>query len=137
MHPNTGLRRIPGKRNLAGGVQEFIGHFDREQDCMYILENNTVPCGCIAITYAGDSTAQLRFYFVEPGMRGKGAGHRLIDQALCFSKEKKYRFVFLWTFSTLVAARHLYAGSGFRITGTQINNEWGEPVLEERWELEL
>jgi len=137
MHPNTGLRRISGKRNLTGGVQEFIGHFDRERDCMYILENNTVPCGCVAITYAGDGTAQLRFYFFEPYMRGKGAGHRLIDLALCFCNEKQYRFVFLWTFSTLMAARHLYADRRFRITDTQINNEWGEPVLEERWELEL
>jgi N-acetylglutamate synthase-like GNAT family acetyltransferase len=125
------------KTYLTGGVQDFVRQFDSEQACMYILENNTVPCGCIAIAYAGDATAQLRFYFIEPEMRGKGAGHRLIDLALRFCREKKYRHVFLWTFSTLMAARHLYAGRGFRITDTHVNNEWGGPVLEERWELEL
>ncbi len=125
------------KTYLTGGVQDFIRQFDSERDCMYILENNAVPCGCIAIAYAGDATAQLRFYFLEPEMRGKGEGHRLIDLALWFCKEKKYRQVFLWTFSTLTAARHLYAGTGFRITDTHVNNEWGDPVLEERWKLDL
>ncbi len=125
------------KTYLTCGVQDFIRQFDRERDCMYILENNTVPCGCIAITSVGDDTAQLRFYFIEPEMRGKGAGHRLIDLALYFCKEKEYRHVFLWTFSTLLAARHLYADRRFRITDTHVNNEWGDPVLEERWELEL
>ena len=125
------------KTYLTGGVQDFIRQFDSERDCMYIMENNAVPCGCIAIRYAGAGTAQLRFYFLEPEMRGKGAGRRLIEMAIHFCKEKNYRHVFLWTFSTLMAARHLYTDRGFRITDTQVNNEWGEPILEERWELEL
>jgi GNAT superfamily N-acetyltransferase len=125
------------KTYLTGGVQDFFRLFDGEQDCMYILENNAVPCGCIAIAYAGDATAQLRFYFLEPEMRGKGAGHRLIDLAIGFCKEKNCRLVFLWTFSNLIAARHLYAGRGFRIADSRVNKEWGTPILEERWELEL
>ena len=125
------------KTYLTGGVQDFIRQFDGQRDCMYILENNAVPCGCIAIRYAGAGTAQLRFYFLEPEMRGKGSGRRLIDLAIRFCKEKKYRDIFLWTFNTLDAARHLYTDRGFRITDTRVNNDWGEPVLEERWELKL
>jgi GNAT superfamily N-acetyltransferase len=125
------------KAYLTGGVTDFIKLFDSGRDCMYIAENDGVPCGCIAITHADDATAQLRFYFLEQELRGKGTGHRLIDLAIGFCKEKKYRRIFLWTFSTLEAARYLYTVSGFRITETQVNNEWGEPVLEERWEREL
>ena len=125
------------KTYLTGGVNDFVRKFDSGRDCMYIAEHNNVPCGCIAITHADDGAAQLRFYFMEKELRGNGAGHRLIDRAIGFSRDAKYERVFLWTFSTLDAARHLYAGSGFRIRETQVNNEWGEPVLEERWELEL
>ncbi|OPY28678.1 MAG: TDP-fucosamine acetyltransferase [Methanocella sp. PtaU1.Bin125] len=104
---------------------------------MYILENDGVPSGCVAITHVDEATAQLRFYFLEPEMRGLGAGHKLLDMAIDFCKEKKYERVFLWTFSTLMAARHLYGSKGFQITDTHENNDWGEPVLEERWDLEL
>jgi len=70
-------------------------------------------------------------------MRGQGAGHKLLDMAVDFCKEKRYERVFLWTFSTLLAARHLYESKGFHITETHVNNDWGETVLEERWDLRL
>ena len=125
------------KQYLTGGVREFADRFDGGRDCMYIAEHDRVPCGCIAITHTDEMTAQLRFYFIEQELRGRGAGHRLIDLAIGFCREKAYGRVFLWTFSTLEAARHLYAGSGFRITDTSVNSGWGEPILEEKWELEL
>jgi GNAT superfamily N-acetyltransferase len=122
---------------LTGGVHDFVNGFDNTRNCMYILENNGVPSGCVAIAHADGATAQLRFFFLEPGVRGRGAGHTLLDMAVEFCKEKGYGRVFLWTFSTLMAARHLYAGKGFRITETRENNEWGEPILEECWNLDL
>ncbi len=104
---------------------------------MYILENEGVPSGCVAVTHAGEATAQLRFFFLEPAVRGRGAGRLLMDMAIDFCKERCYERVFLWTFSTLMAARHLYHSMGFRITGTHENTDWGEKILEERWDLAL
>ena len=66
-----------------------------------------------------------------------GAGNKLLETALIFCKEKQYKHVFLWTFSNLEAARHLYAKKGFQRKETRENTEWGVPVLEERWELNL
>lgn len=122
---------------LKGGVQDFVRQFDSARDCMYIAERDGKSCGCIAITHTGDGTAQLRFCFMEKECRGMGAGRRLIDLAIRFCRDAKYDRVFLWTFSTLDAARHLYADRGFRIIDTHINNDWGGPILEEMWELEL
>jgi GNAT superfamily N-acetyltransferase len=122
---------------LTGGVQDFVRQFDPARDCMYIAERDGAPCGCIAITHTDNGTAQLRFYFVEKECRGMGAGRRLIDRAIGFCRDAQYQRVFLWTFSTLDAARHLYAGGGFSITDTHLNSEWGEPILEEKWELDL
>lgn len=122
---------------LTSGVQDFMKTFNSARDCMYIAERCCVPCGCIAITHAGDRTAQLRFYFIEKELRGNGAGRRLIDRAIRFCRDVKYERVFLWTFSTLDAARHLYEDKGFRITDTHVNEEWGGLILEEKWEMEL
>jgi len=122
---------------LTEGVHAFVERFDPGRDCMYILRSDGVRSGCIAITHTGAATAQLRFFFLEPAVRGRGAGHLLMDRAIGFCKKKKYGRVFLWTFSTLMAARHLYECKGFRITGTRENTEWGGKILEERWDLEL
>ena len=122
---------------LTDGVHNFADRFDNTASCMYILENNGIPSGCVAVARVDEATAQLRFFFLEPELRGLGAGHTLLDMAIEFCKEKKYEHVFLWTFSTLMAARHLYAGKGFRVTETRENRDWGDPVLEECWVLDL
>ena len=57
--------------------------------------------------------------------------------AIEFCKGKGYKHVFLWTFSTLQVARHLYKSKGFMLTETHENNEWGTPIIEERWDMEL
>ena len=125
------------KNYLTGGVYDLVRRFDDEKDCMYILENDGVPSGCIAITHLDGTTAQLRFFFIEPEMRGIGAGRLLIDKAILFCRESGYERVMLWSFSTLDAARHLYIGKGFWMTETRENNDWGETILEERWDLDL
>jgi GNAT superfamily N-acetyltransferase len=125
------------KSYLAGGVHTFVGRFDEKKDCMYILEQNGVSSGSVAVMHIDNVTSQLRFFFLEPEARGRGAGRELLDRAIDFCREKKYENVFLWTFSTLTAARHLYAEKGFQITDTRVNNDWGQSILEERWNLDI
>jgi hypothetical protein len=48
---------------LTGGVRDFVDRFDNKSDCMYILENDGVSSGCVAITHVDEATAQLRFFF--------------------------------------------------------------------------
>jgi N-acetylglutamate synthase-like GNAT family acetyltransferase len=125
------------KTYLTCGVHSFVNQFDDKKDCMFILERDGVSSGCVAITHVDEVTAQLRFFFLEPEMRGWGAGRQLLERAIDFCKEKKYEHVFLWTFNKLMAARHLYASTGFQITETRVNNDWGKSILEERWDLDL
>ena len=132
-----GLTTETFKAYITGAVHQLVKQYDPEKDCVYILEANSNVSGCIAITHTEDRTAQLRFFFIEPALRGLGTGNKLIKTVIHFCKEKKYKRLFLWTFSTLFVARHLYSKNGFQITGTHENNEWGESVLEERWDLEL
>jgi GNAT superfamily N-acetyltransferase len=125
------------KAYITEGVQDLANQFDKQRDCIFILEYKGVPSGCAAIKHVDDVTAKFRFFFVNYEVRGWGAGSKLLDLAIDFCKEKGYKNVFLWTFSTLHPARHLYKSKGFKITETQENNNWGTVILEERWEMDL
>lgn len=118
-------------------VRRFAEHYNAEKECMLIPEFEGRPVGSIAIAQADEQTAQLRYFLLEPEMRGRGLGCRLMDMALDFCRQKGYRHVFLETFSALKAARHIYQSRGFAITHTHENPEWGEGVLEERWDMDL
>lgn len=125
------------KKYLTQGVLSLIEKFDPEKDCMLILECDGNASGCIAITHTENHVAQLRYFFLEPELRGLGAGTSLLNAALEFCRQKKYSHVFLWTVSAQESARTLYKNAGFKITETNENNDWGTPVLEEKWDLHL
>lgn len=119
------------------GVHHFAQHFNAGKECMLIPEIDGHPVGSIAIAKADDKIAQLRYYLLEPEVRGKGLGHKLVDMALTFCHDKGYTHVFLETISALKTARHIYKSKGFEITHTHKNPEWGKDVWEERWDLDL
>lgn len=125
------------KDYLIKGVICLVEKFDEEKDCMLILECDGNAMGCVAITHGEEKIAQLRYFFIEPELRGLGVGTKLLNQALDFCRERNYEHVFLWTVSAQESARTLYKKAGFNITETSENNNWGVPVLEEKWELEL
>ncbi len=118
-------------------VYEFVDKFNPNTDCLNILECNGVPAGSIAVAKVDDMTAQLRFFMLEPEMRQRGYGNRLIELALDFCREKGYKKVFLLTITAQVIARHVYEQHGFYKVWSRDKSEWGEGVIEERWDLEL
>lgn len=125
------------KKYLTQGVIALVENFDPQKDCMFILECDKSPAGCVAIMHTNDRVAQLRYFFLEPELRGLGVGTDLLKKAIDFCREKKYSQAFLWTVSAQETARKLYKKAGFVITETSENKSWGIPVLEEKWELAL
>lgn len=69
--------------------------------------------------------------------RGVGLGRRLVGWALGFCREQGYRSVFLWTFSELEAAAHLYRTHGFKLTEEKTHAIWGRVLTEQRYDLRL
>lgn len=118
-------------------VYEFVNKFNPQTDCLNILECNGVPAGSIALAKVDEETAQLRFFMLEPEMRQRGYGNRLIELVLDFCRQKGYNKVFLLTITAQVVARHVYETHGFYRVWSQEKSEWGEGVVEECWELEL
>ncbi len=118
-------------------VYDFVDRFDPETDCLNILECNGIPAGSIAIRKAGEDTAQLRFFMLEPELRQRGYGNRLMDLALDFCRSRNYKTVFLLTITAQVIARHVYETHGFCKISDTDKSEWGEGVVEEYWECRL
>jgi GNAT superfamily N-acetyltransferase len=118
-------------------VLKFDEHHDKDKENIWIAEAEGKPMGMIAIVRADDTTAQLRWFLIEPHMRGMGLGFKLMKTAIDFCKEKNYKHVFLWTVSILEAARSLYKRFGFELIESKVNDTWGDHLMEERWDLEM
>lgn len=122
---------------VGNAIYEFVECHDKKRENIWVAELDGIVIGSIAIVKADDSTAQLRWFLIEPNVRGKGLGKRLMTTAMEFCKEKNYRKVFLDTISMLDAARHLYKYYGFELTETTEHDIWGKHLIEERWDLYL
>lgn len=104
---------------------------------MWIAERDGTIVGCVAIVAASATTAQLRWFLVDPSARGKGLGGALLDDALAFSRAQGYRSILLWTVDALVAAARLYVSRGFALAERKPARQWGADVVEERYERDL
>ena len=125
------------KDYIVETTQRFINTFDAERENLWIVEKDGQPTGSIAIVKLDNTTAQLRWFLLEPQARGQGLGHELMKKAISFSKDSGYRTVCLWTSNLLIVARHLYAQHGFVLTERIEQIRSGIPLIEERWELHL
>ena len=126
---------------FEGYVKEYVMKFhenhDEIKENIWIAEQNGRPVGVIALVKVDDDLAQLRWFLIEPEMRGQGLGHKLMSTLIDFSKEKNYKHIFLWTISILESARHLYKNYNFKLTETKKSDIWGAKLIEERWDLHL
>jgi len=105
---------------------------------IWIAEDKGKFAGCVGLVEDNETTALLRWFIVDPSIRGKGVGTQLVQTLLNYCKEQQYKRVYLWTVSSLPVARRLYAKFGFIITETKEEQLlWGQRIVEERWDLEL
>jgi DNA-binding MarR family transcriptional regulator/GNAT superfamily N-acetyltransferase len=121
----------------AGIVKDFLENFDAQRERCWIAERNGERLGCVfVVNDKGD--ARLRLLLVEPAARGAGLGTRLVEECIRFSREKGYRKLVLWTHAQLVAARQIYAKTGFRkLKKTEAHDTFGPRAVSEFWELRL
>lgn len=93
--------------------------------------------GFIGMVEIDKTTAQLRWFLLEPEFRGGGLGRKLLAAAMDYCRWREYGHVFLWTFKGLDAARHLYEDFGFTLTDQKENNTWKNQLVEQRWDVTL
>jgi RimJ/RimL family protein N-acetyltransferase len=122
---------------VAKYMAEFIENYNENKEKLWIVEMGTEIIGSIAIVKIDDNTAQLRWLLVEPHVRNKGIGTKLLHEALTFCKNRGYQKVILGTFSDLINARRLYEKNGFGLVESKSQFIWGQNLTEEQWELIL
>lgn len=122
---------------VAKYMAEFIENYDPAKDKLWIVEKGTEIVGSIAIVKKDNKTAQLRWLLVEPHIRNKGIGTKLMREAISFSKSQGYQKIILGTFSDLKIARKLYSKNGFQLIKSKSHHIWGQDLTEEQWEMIL
>jgi len=124
---------------VATELSEFLRHFDEVRDGFWVVRVEEEIIGSIAIDGANHNSkgAHLRWFIVALENQGHGIGKMLLKEAVEFCQKKKFARVYLWTFSGLDPARHLYERFGFKLCEEREGNQWGRTVTEQRFELIL
>lgn len=125
------------KNYVSDAIYKFTNTFDKDNENIWIAEHKGKTIGSIALVKVDNTTAQLRWFLIEPNMRGAGLGKRLISTLLYFARQKGYTHIFLDTISDVHAARHLYKSNGFILSNKHSHNIWGKRLTEERWTMNL
>ena len=137
-HDHWGFRLF-FEAKVATELSEYLGRYNEKRDGFWTASLNGRIEGSITIDaiHAEKEGAHLRWFITSNALRGKGIGNWLMNEALDFCRNKKYKRVYLWTFKGLDAARHLYEKNGFKLVKEFSGDQWGTKVMEERFELLL
>ncbi|MGP9420878.1 bifunctional helix-turn-helix transcriptional regulator/GNAT family N-acetyltransferase [Ewingella sp. AOP9-I1-14] len=120
---------------VAAGLADFAGRLDKPGNQIWLAMQNGRIVGSVAIDgedLANDD-AHLRWFILDDGCRGSGAGRKLIAAAMQFCDEQGFPAVQLWTFNKLTAARRLYESFGFELAKEWQGDQRGSTITEQQF----
>lgn len=115
----------------------FLRNFDPAGERAWIADCDGEPVGSVVVVRENEATARLRLLLVEPHARGLGIGRALVDAAIRFARERRYRDLVLWTNDVLAAARRIYEDYGFVLVRSEPHRMFGPPMVGQTWNLRL
>ncbi len=120
---------------VAAALASFADRLDNPVNGLWTAVQDGRVAGSVAIDGQdlGGGIAHLRWFIVDDGLRGTGAGRRLLTAALDFCDRQTFTAVHLWTFAGLHAARRLYESTAFTLAEERNGRQWGETVREQRF----
>lgn len=120
---------------VAAGLADFAGRLDNPCNKIWLAMLNDRIVGSVAIDGEdlGNGEAHLRWFILDDGCRGSGAGRELIAEAMKFCDERPFSAVQLWTFNKLSAARRLYESFGFTLAKEWEGDQWGSMITEQQF----
>lgn len=120
---------------VAAGLADFAGRLDKpcNQIWLAMLDGRIVGSVAIDGEDLGSGEAHLRWFILDDGCRGSGAGRTLMAEAMRFCDERQFPAVQLWTFNKLTAARRLYESFGFTLTKEWVGSQWGSMITEQQF----
>ncbi|CDF92172.1 MULTISPECIES: bifunctional helix-turn-helix transcriptional regulator/GNAT family N-acetyltransferase [unclassified Pseudomonas] len=122
----------PFESLVASDMAELMGRLHNPRNEVWVALEGERIVGSIAIDGEGEGgEAILRCFILDDCARGKGAGRRLLAEAMKFCDQWQFPATRLWTFQGLDAARRLYEDFGFRLEHEQEGQQWGRRVMEQ------
>lgn len=118
-------------------LAEFVMRQDSERECSWIAECGGEVVGSVYLMREDDETARLRLLYVDPSMRGRGLGKRLVEECTACARRFGYKRIVLWTQSILTPARRIYADQGYTLIKSEGHFSFGKQLVGETWEVIL
>ncbi|HDR2783514.1 MULTISPECIES: bifunctional helix-turn-helix transcriptional regulator/GNAT family N-acetyltransferase [Enterobacter] len=120
---------------VASGLAEFSGRLDKPCNQVWLAVMNDRIVGSVAIDGEDleQGEAHLRWFIIDDGCRGHGAGKKLLTEAMRFCDDVGFSAVHLWTFNELTTARRLYESFGFTLVKEWEGDQWGSLITEQQF----
>ncbi|MBG0521296.1 MarR family transcriptional regulator [Enterobacter cloacae] len=120
---------------VASGLAEFSGRLDKPCNQIWLAVLNDRIVGSVAIDGEDleQGEAHLRWFIIDDGCRGHGAGKKLLNEAILFCDSVGFSAVHLWTFNKLTTARRLYESFGFTLVKEWEGDQWGSLITEQQF----
>jgi ribosomal protein S18 acetylase RimI-like enzyme len=124
--------------HVAARVEEAkAAGFPGPRERAWLVDSDGELSGSLVLTDEGDSTAWLRWVLIEPALRGRGIGRRMVTESVEHARTAGFRLLHLETFSDLRVAAALYRDAGFRLVKEETGPRWGRDLTYQHYELEL
>lgn len=121
---------------VAEAMGEWFSRYDPGRDGILHARDEAGFLGSISLDGTGypEAGGRIRFFILADRARGTGIGRRLLDRMMGLAVSTGQQRLWLTTFRGLDAARHLYEQAGFRLAGESLDQSWGRPLHEQRFE---
>jgi GNAT superfamily N-acetyltransferase len=122
---------------VAGLVADFVRNFDAARERCWIAEAAGSAVGSVFAVREAAEVARLRMLYVDPSVRGRGLGSRLVNECVDFARAVGYKRMVLSTYSLLRPAIRIYEAVGFTVIDESPHEAYGQVLLSQTWARDL
>jgi DNA-binding MarR family transcriptional regulator/GNAT superfamily N-acetyltransferase len=123
--------------HISQVLSPFLQNRNEAKERLWVAEIDGDRVGSLAALKGDAESVRIEAHLVEPEVRRRGIGRKLLTAGLRFARSRGYRRAMLSTPSILRDARRLYGHEGFQCLSEQRDRRWGTTLSHELWELDL
>lgn len=120
--------------DVARALVDAIERGWPERGGVWVVEGGGAIAGTLALIEEDPTSARIRWFLLDPRVRGRGLGRTLLAELVAEADAAGYAVIRLETFSELGTAAHLYRSFGFTVVGSYRDDRWGRPLLHQDYE---
>ena len=119
---------------VAGGLAHAVENGWPARGAIRVAELDGRVAGSTALTVESSSQGRLRWVLLDPALRGRGLGRRMVEEVIAEADALGLDVLDLITFSDLQTAGQIYRSLGFEVVETKRFSGWGRPIRMQRYE---